>query len=87
MRYRHYKGGLYEHVCVATLESDLSEMIVYRAPDGSIWTRPRDVFFQLIDVNGALVQRFTPEPGPDVAGAPAGASTAAPASPSVHPAS
>ncbi len=60
MQYRHYKGGLYEHVCVATLESDLSEMIVYRAPDGSIWTRPKHVFFQMIEVNGAMVQRFTP---------------------------
>jgi hypothetical protein len=62
MQYRHYKGGLYEHVCVATLESDLSEMIVYRAADGSIWTRPKDVFFQLIEVDGTLVPRFVPLP-------------------------
>ncbi|MEO5933571.1 MAG: DUF1653 domain-containing protein, partial [Duganella sp.] len=48
-RFRHYKGGLYELVCEATLESDLSTMIVYRAPDGSIWARPKDVFFQLIE--------------------------------------
>ena len=62
LQYRHYKGGLYEHVCVATLESDLSEMIVYRAADGSIWTRPRQVFFEMIEVNGERVQRFTPVP-------------------------
>ncbi|MES2322942.1 MAG: DUF1653 domain-containing protein [Pseudomonadota bacterium] len=62
MQYRHYKGGLYEHVCVATLESDLSEMIVYRAADGSIWTRPKEVFFQLVEVDGALVPRFAPIP-------------------------
>jgi hypothetical protein len=60
MQYRHYKGGLYEHVCVATLESDLSEMIVYRAADGSIWTRPKEVFFQLVEVDGILVPRFVP---------------------------
>jgi hypothetical protein len=60
MQYRHYKGGLYELVCVARLESDLSEMIVYRAADGSIWTRPKDVFFQLVDVDGELVPRFAP---------------------------
>jgi len=47
MRYRHYKGGIYELVCEATLEADLTPMIVYRAADGSIWTRPKDVFFQL----------------------------------------
>jgi hypothetical protein len=60
MQYRHYKGGLYELVCTATLESDLSVMVVYRAADGSIWTRPKDVFFQLVDVDGELVPRFAP---------------------------
>ena len=59
-RYRHYKGGLYELVCEATLESDLSAMIIYRAADGSIWARPKTVFFELIEVDGATVQRFTP---------------------------
>ena len=59
-RFRHYKGGLYELICEATLESDLSTMIVYRASDGSIWTRPRDVFFELIEIDGVKVQRFTP---------------------------
>jgi hypothetical protein len=60
MRYRHYKGGLYELVCEATLESDLTPMIVYRAANGSVWIRPRDVFFELIEVDGKTVQRFTP---------------------------
>lgn len=59
-RFWHYKGGLYELICEATLESDLSTMIVYRASDGSIWTRPRDVFFELIEIDGVKVQRFTP---------------------------
>lgn len=59
-RYRHYKGGLYELVCVATLESDLSEMVVYRAADGSTWTRPKSVFFELVDVGGTMVPRFAP---------------------------
>jgi hypothetical protein len=60
MQYRHYKGGLYELVCMATLESDLSEMVVYRAADGSIWTRPKAVFFELVEVDGELVPRFAP---------------------------
>ena len=58
MRYRHYKGGLYELVCTATLESDLSTMVVYRAADGSVWTRPSAVFFELVDVEGVQVPRF-----------------------------
>ena len=60
MQYRHYKGGLYELVCIATLESDLSAMVVYRAADGSIWTRPQAVFFELVAVDGQRVPRFAP---------------------------
>lgn len=60
MEYRHYKGGIYELVCEATLESDLTAMIVYRAADGSIWTRPKDVFFEMVDVDGKPVPRFSP---------------------------
>ncbi len=60
MKFRHYKGGLYELVCEATLESDLSPMIVYRAQDGSIWTRPKTVFFELVDIDGRHVPRFEP---------------------------
>ncbi len=61
-KFRHYKGGIYELVCVATLESDLSPMIVYRAANGSLWIRPEPVFFEMLDVGGVPVQRFTPLP-------------------------
>ena len=57
-RYRHYKGGLYELVCEATQESDLSPVIVYRSHNGSIWTRPKSVFFETIKVDGVEIQRF-----------------------------
>ena len=60
MRFRHYKGGIYELVCEATMEADLTPIIVYRAADGSIWCRPRSVFFEQIEVEGRHVQRFTP---------------------------
>lgn len=59
-RYRHYKGGIYELVCEATQESDLSPVIVYRSHNGSIWTRPKAVFFESIEVDGKTLQRFTP---------------------------
>lgn len=59
-RFRHYKGGEYELVCEATMEADLTPIIVYRAADGSIWCRPRAVFFEQIEVDGKQVQRFTP---------------------------
>lgn len=60
MQYRHYKGGLYELVCEATLESDHSPMIVYRAANGSVWIRPREVFFETVEVGGKQVPRFAP---------------------------
>jgi hypothetical protein len=60
MQYRHYKGGLYELVCEATLESDLTPMIVYRAANGTVWVRPKSVFFELVEVDGKQVPRFAP---------------------------
>jgi hypothetical protein len=58
MRFRHYKGGIYELVCEAVLEADLTPVIVYRAQDGSIWVRPKQVFFETVEVDGAQVPRF-----------------------------
>ncbi|MBV7534947.1 DUF1653 domain-containing protein [Duganella sp. sic0402] len=60
MRFKHYKGGEYELVCEATMEADLTPIIVYRAANGTIWCRPRAVFFEQIEVDGKQVQRFTP---------------------------
>jgi hypothetical protein len=60
MRYRHYKGGEYELVCEATMEADLTPLIVYRAANGSIWCRPRAVFFEEVEVDGKRVPRFAP---------------------------
>ncbi|MBI3286341.1 MAG: DUF1653 domain-containing protein [Burkholderiales bacterium] len=59
-RYRHYKGGIYELVCEATQESDLTPVIVYRSHNGSVWTRPKAVFFEMIEIDGVRQQRFTP---------------------------
>jgi hypothetical protein len=61
VRYRHYKGGIYERICEATLESHPTvTMVVYKASNGTIWTRPASVFFELIEQNGAMVPRFAP---------------------------
>jgi hypothetical protein len=60
MRFRHYKGGEYELVCEATMEADLTPIIVYRAANGSIWCRPRAVFFEEVEIDGKRVPRFAP---------------------------
>ena len=67
MRYRHYKGGLYELVCEARLEADLAPVIVYRGQDGQVWVRPREAFFEIVELgDGRQVPRFAPVP--DAAG-------------------
>lgn len=58
-RFRHYKGGVYELVCEATQESDHTPIIVYRAHNGTIWTRPHAVFFEWLEIDGQRVQRFS----------------------------
>jgi hypothetical protein len=35
-------------------------MIVYRAANGTIWTRPASVFFELVERDGTMVPRFKP---------------------------
>ncbi|MFA6122103.1 MAG: DUF1653 domain-containing protein [Sideroxydans sp.] len=59
MKYRHYKGGIYEIVCEAKLESDSTIiMMIYRSHDGSTWARPKEVFFEMVQVEGKEVPRF-----------------------------
>lgn len=58
-KYRHYKGGIYEWICEATQEADLTPVVVYRAANGSYWTRPREVFFETVEVGGQRMARFT----------------------------
>jgi hypothetical protein len=62
MKYRHYKGGIYEVVCEALLEADPDViMIVYRsATDGVIWTRPKVAFLEQVEWEGRMVPRFAP---------------------------
>jgi len=61
MKYRHYKGGIYEIVCEAKLESDPAViMMVYKNEAGTIWTRPKSAFFELVECEGETVPRFAP---------------------------
>jgi hypothetical protein len=64
MRYRHYKGGVYELVCEAVLEADHTPVIVYRGEDGMTWVRQKDAFFETVEVDGTLVPRFALMSGP-----------------------
>ncbi len=57
-RYRHYNGGVYELVSEATLEADLTPVIVYRGEDGRTWVRPSAAFFEQVEVDGVRMPRF-----------------------------
>ncbi len=65
MRYRHYKGGMYEFICEARLEPDPSvAMVVYRSlADGTVWTREKTVFFETVEHEGRKSPRFSPIDG------------------------
>lgn len=61
MRYRHYKGGIYEIVCEAKLEADPKvTLMIYRSDEGLIWARPKDIFFETVQHDGKTVPRFSP---------------------------
>jgi hypothetical protein len=61
MKYRHYKGGIYEIVCEAKLESDPTViMMIYKSENGMIWARPKQIFFESVQYEGEVVPRFAP---------------------------
>ena len=59
VRYRPYKGGIYDLVCEAVLEADHTPVMVYRGQDGVVWVRPRVAFFETVSVDGVATPRFS----------------------------
>jgi hypothetical protein len=61
MKYRHYKGGIYEIVCEARLEADPNVILmIYKSEEGVTWARPKEVFFETVQYEGQFVPRFAP---------------------------
>lgn len=60
-RYRHFKGGEYEVVGLATHSETREEMVVYRALYGEnkLWVRPARMWEETIERDGTAKQRFT----------------------------
>jgi len=60
--YRHYKGNLYELICVAHHSETLEDMVVYRALYGEreVWVRPAHMWNETVTVNGQTMRRFAP---------------------------
>lgn len=57
-KYKHYKGGVYEVIGVASHSETLEQMVVYKHDDGEMWVRPLDMFLETVEVNSEQVPRF-----------------------------
>lgn len=63
--YEHYKGNRYEVIGVAHHSETKEEMVMYKMlydtpdfPAGSLWVRPKAMFFEMVEVSGQTVPRF-----------------------------
>ena len=59
-KYRHFKGGEYELLAVATHSETEEPMVVYRALYGEqgLWVRPARMWTEIIDRDGYHGPRF-----------------------------
>ena len=60
-RYRHFKGGEYELLCIARHSETCEPMVVYRAlyGEGDVWVRPAAMWQETVLHEGKEVLRFT----------------------------
>lgn len=63
-RYRHYKGNEYSVLGIARHSETLEELIVYRQEYGEhgLWVGPKQMFSEIVKVDGNEVPRFQPVP-------------------------
>ena len=66
-RYRHFKGGEYEVLCIARHSEDESPMVVYRPlyNDSGLWVRPADMWNEIVVRDGRTYTRFLRVEGQD----------------------
>lgn len=62
-RWRHFRGGEYEVLGIATHSETLEPMVVYRAEygEGGLWVRPAEMWNETVTRDGKRVPRFTYE--------------------------
>ncbi len=60
-KYRHFKGGEYEVLCLAKHSETVEDMVVYKALYGEkgVWVRPASMWNELVTHNGETLLRFT----------------------------
>jgi len=59
-RYRHYKGGEYRVLGVATHSESGEPLVVYMPlyGEGGLWVRPLAMFVETVERDGSAVPRF-----------------------------
>lgn len=59
--FRHFKGGYYRFITEVTNSETLEKEVVYQALYGEckVWTRPADMFYGKVNVDGVEIDRFT----------------------------
>jgi len=61
-KYKHFKGGEYEVICIGKNSETEEDMLVYKGlyGDNPIWIRPLSMFLDMKNLpDGTEVQRFT----------------------------
>ena len=60
-KYRHFKGKEYEVIGIAHHSENLEDFVVYRAlyGEGELWIRPLSMFFEKVERDGKVFDRFT----------------------------
>jgi len=57
--YTHYKGGEYRVLGCANHSETGEHLVVYQSlSDDGLWVRPKEMFLELVEVNGEEVPRF-----------------------------
>lgn len=56
--YRHFKGGIYQVMEVATHSETEESLVVYKNASERFFVRPLDMFLECVDHEGAIVPRF-----------------------------
>ena len=58
--YKHYKNNKYKVICEATHSETNETVVVYQClyGDHSMWVRPKEMFLELVEINGEQVPRF-----------------------------
>ena len=59
-KYRHFKGGEYEFICMAKNSETMEDFVIYKElfGEGKIWARPASMFYQFVEKDGKRIPRF-----------------------------